>query len=111
MRVLVIVFVLFSGIAQAQVSGPLADSGRKVLSDFDFKITWHKSGTLVFDISVNPAGLVKLCVLNTAQSSIVSTPLMMKAKNHILTNLKFESGSGYADLQSGTVTIQVVIQS
>lgn len=101
----------FSGIAQAQVTGPLADSGRKVLGDFDFKITWHKTGTLVFDISVNPAGIVKLCVLNSAKSTIVSTPLMMKAKNHILANLKFESGSGYADLQSGTVTIQVVIQS
>ncbi len=111
MRVLVIAFVLFSGIAQAQVTGPLADTGRKVITDFDFQVSWHKTGTLVFDISVNPAGVVKLCVLNSTNSTIVSTPLMMKAKNHILTNLKFESGSGYADLQSGTVTIQVVLQS
>lgn len=111
MRILVIAFVLFSGFAQAQVTGPLADSGRKVISDFDFKISWHKAGTLVFDISVNPTGIVKLCVLNSTKSTIVSTPLMMKAKNHILTNLKFESGSGYADLQSGIVTIEVVIQS
>jgi hypothetical protein len=110
MRVLFIVFVLFSGIVQAQVSGPLADSGRKVISDFDFKITWHKAGTLAFDISVSPAGLVKLCVLNSTKSTIVSTPLMVKAKNHILANLKFESGASYADLHSGSVTIQVVLQ-
>lgn len=111
MRVLVCVLFLMSGIAQSQVTGPLADSGRKVISDFDFKITWHKAGVLVFDIAVSPAGDVKLCVLNSLNSTIVSTPLMVKAKNHILTNLKFESGSGYADLHSGTVTINVVISS
>jgi hypothetical protein len=111
MRVFIFVLVLFSGVAQAQLSGPIADSGRKLISEFDFKIAGHKAGTFVFDISVNPSGVVKLCVLNSAKSTIVSTPLMVKAKNHILTNLKFESGAGYPDLQSGTVTIQVVLQN
>jgi hypothetical protein len=110
MRVLIFAILLFSGVAQAQVTGPLADSGRKVITEFDFKITGHKAGVFVFDIAVSPNGVVKLCVLNGAASTIISTPLMVKAKNHILTNLKFESGAGYADLHSGTVTIQVVIE-
>jgi hypothetical protein len=42
MRVLIFSILLFSGIAQAQVTGPLADSGRKVITEFDFKITGHK---------------------------------------------------------------------
>lgn len=110
MRVLICLLFLISGIAHAQVSGPIAESGRKVISEFDFKISGHKAGVFVFDISVSPDGVVKLCVLNSLKSTIVSTPLMVKAKNHILTKLKFESGAGYADLQSGTVTINVELQ-
>jgi hypothetical protein len=62
MRVLVFAILLFSGIAQAQVTGPLADSGRKVITEFDFKITWHKAGVFVFDIAVSPAWPCEACV-------------------------------------------------
>jgi len=58
--------------------------------------------------TVNMDGKVTSCVLQKDQSTLVSTPLMMKAKNSILTGLTFERGYAFPEFHYGFVTIEVV---
>jgi len=93
----------------AQVGGEIAADQRKIISNIEFTISGNQSGKFVFDIAVNKQGAVTSCVVIKAESTLVSTPLMMKSKNLIISNLKFEIGPGFPDFHYGTVTISVVI--
>lgn len=110
MKLLFALIFLVPIVAGAQLSGDLATDGRKVITAFDYQITGHKAGTFVFNIGVNMDGIVTICVLDQTKSDIVSTPLMMKAKNHILKNLKFERGYHFPESHTGTVTITVILE-
>lgn len=110
MKYFLLVWIFIPALTFAQVSGELATDGRKISGEFDFKITGHKAGLFVFNIGVDMEGIVKQCVLDATNSTIVSTPLMVKAKNHILANLKFERGYHFPEMHYGSVTIEVVLQ-
>lgn len=112
MRHLFFMFTIFlSTFTFSQLEGEIADSGRKLLQDFDFSIVGHKQGKFVFNIGVDMDGRIKACEYDATFSTIVSTPLMVKAKNHILTNLKLERGYHYPELHIGRVTITVKLES
>jgi len=108
MKNLIFLFVFVSTASFSQISGDIAADQRKVVSAIEFSITGNQNGIFVFDISVNKAGAVTSCVVRKAESTIISTPLMMKAKNLIVTNLKFESAAGFPEFHRGIVTITVV---
>lgn len=107
-HVLLLFFVLASAISHSQLSGDLATSKRPILKDFACEITGNKTGLLVFDISVDEKGKVISVKLDKVASSFYSTPLIVKATNHIKTNLTFKADSQYPQFHTGTVTITVV---
>jgi len=92
----------------AQVGGEIWTDQRKIVSNIEYTIIGNQSGKFVFDIAVNKQGIVTSCVVIKTESTLVSTPLMMKAKNMIISNLKFEIGPGFPDFHLGSVTISVV---
>ena len=111
MRYLVIFsFCLFSAFSFSQISGEIVSDGRKIETGIPYSITGNgtQTGKFVFKIAVNMDGKVTSCVLQKEESTIVSTPLMMKAKNSILTGLTFERGYQFPEFHYGFVTIEVV---
>lgn len=108
MKILLPIFLLLAQQAYSQLSGEILVDKRKIETDIPYKITGSKAGKFVFEISVNVDGIVTGCVLLTDKSTIVSTPLMMKAKNQILTGLKFERNYTSPEFHKGIVTITVV---
>jgi len=105
---LVILFILVSLQAFTQVSGEIISSGRKIATGIPYSISGTQAGKFVFKIAVNMEGKVTSCVLQKDQSTIVSTPLMMKAKNSILSGLTFEKGYAFPEFHYGLVTIEVI---
>jgi hypothetical protein len=101
-------FLVVSFLAQAQLSGDLANDKRAVVKDFYFEIEGHKAGELVFSITVDETGHVVACELDKTASSGYSTPTMVTAINHIKANLLFAAGSEYPQFHTGTVKITVV---
>lgn len=101
-------FVLFSIFSFTQVSGEIINDGRKIVTPIAYTISGHQSGKFVFKIAVNMDGKVTSCVLQKDESTIVSTPLMMKAKNNILTGLTFEKDYAFPEFHYGYVTIEVI---
>jgi len=108
MKILAVLLILISSFTSiAQLSGDLATQ-RKTVTDIAYTITGHKTGKFVFEIAVNMEGKVTSCVLLTDQSTMVSTPLMMKAKNQIIMGLTFERGYHFPEFHRGFVTITVL---
>jgi len=107
---LFLLYVLFFGTLPlfAQISGDIVSDGRKIETGIPYSISGHQPGKFVFKIAVNMDGKVTSCVLQKDQSTLVSTPLMMKAKNSILTGLTFERGYAFPEFHYGFVTIEVV---
>ncbi|MBL7898712.1 MAG: hypothetical protein JNJ99_09270 [Crocinitomicaceae bacterium] len=105
---LTVSFVLFSFFSYTQVSGEIINDGRKIVTPIAYTISGHQSGKFVFKIAVNMDGKVTSCVLQKDESTIVSTPLMMKAKNNILTGLTFEKDYAFPEFHYGYVTIEVI---
>lgn len=95
-------------ISFAQLSGEIVTDQRKIISNIDYTMVGNQNGKFVFDISVNVNGNITTCVLRKAESTIVSTPQMMKAKNMIIAGLKFEAGNRFPTFHQGVVTITVV---
>ena len=92
----------------SQVYGDLFMDKRKIEKNIDYTISYSKPGKLVFDIAVNSEGKVTSCVLNTSKSTITSTTAMMKAKNKIMQELKFERGYTFPEFHRGSVQIETV---
>jgi len=108
MKYFCLLLILFPVISFAQLSGDLITDQRKIVTDIAYKISGSQTGKFVFDISVNMDGNVTSCILNKSESTLVSTPMMMKAKNLILTGLKFEKGYAFPEFHRGKVTIAFV---
>lgn len=109
MKIILCLLVFVSALSFGQISGELANSGRKYNEDFQFQVEGHKAGYFVFEMGVDMDGVIKICQLIQAESNLVNTPLMVKAKNHILTNLKFERGYQFPKLHSGKIKITIVL--
>ncbi|MBI3133353.1 MAG: hypothetical protein HYZ14_01650 [Bacteroidetes bacterium] len=107
-RILFVLFCLLSLQALTQISGDIVSDGRKIVTGIPYSITGNQTGKFVFKIAVNMDGKVTSCILQKDQSTLVSTPLMMKAKNSILTGLTFERGYAFPEFHYGFVTIEVV---
>ncbi len=92
----------------AQVYGDIMMDKRKVISDFDFTIPHNTEGKLVFDIRVNVDGKVTYCELDESKSTITKTPAMVKARNKIMTELKFAKGIGLPEFHAGYVQMNTI---
>ena len=108
MKIYISLLLLISHVTYAQLSGQIALDKRKIETNIPYTINGTKTGKFVFEISVNVDGKVTGCVLLTDQSTVVSTPLMVRAKNQILTGLKFERSYTSPEFHKGIVTIVVV---
>lgn len=90
---------------QAQLlSGPILQENRKLLSQSDFLIQGNYEGHMVFEIAVNREGVVTSERLLGDQSSFVSTPATIQAKN-LLKKLSFQSGTIYPAFHHVTVRV------
>jgi hypothetical protein len=107
-HILIAFFCLTSLLTFSQISGDIVSDGRKIETGIPYSITGSQTGKFVFKIAVNMEGKVTSCILQKDQSTLVSTPLMMKAKNSILTGLTFERGYTFPEFHYGFVTIEVV---
>lgn len=97
-----------ANVSFSQIYGDIAKDKRPVVQQIDYAIkSSHLSGQLVFDIIVDEKGNVTSCQLNPDKSNINSTPTMMKAKNRILMDLKFQAGYIYPQYHHGEVVVKV----
>jgi hypothetical protein len=98
--------------SDAQVAGEIINDQRKIAAEINYQLPGGiHEGLMVFDISVDMDGDVTYCSLVKSASTVVSSPLMLKARNLIISNLKFEQGPQFPQWHKGTVTIQVVKDS
>ena len=107
-NLLTLLVLCLSNFAISQVYGEIFMDKRDVATEFTFTIEHTKEATLVFDIRVNKDGKVTSCVLNEERSTTASYPVMMKAKNKIMSQLKFNTGIGYPEFHQGYVQMKTV---
>ncbi len=108
MKSLIILLFIVGGSANAQVMGDIATDGRAITTDIDYNLYRDTTGMLVFNIAVNMEGKVTSCAVNRDKSTLRSTPLLISAKNRILTGLSFERGYAFPKHHQGLVQINVV---
>lgn len=101
--------ILCSHLSFSQIYGDLAKDKRPVEKNIDYAISGRQNGQIVFDIVVDEKGHVTSCVLDKAKTNIKSTPTIMKAKNSILSQLKFKAGYVYPQFHRGEIVIKVFI--
>lgn len=82
----VFTFLAFNSNGQV-ISGELKDSGRKMISEEDFVIESHVSGSATYEITVNEKGNVT--GMRLLSTDVKSTPARYYLENHIK-KLKFE---------------------
>ncbi|MBK7129807.1 MAG: hypothetical protein IPM74_05120 [Crocinitomicaceae bacterium] len=107
--IIVFLFVLFSAVGYTQITGDIISDGRKIETGIEYTMKGTQAGIMVFSISVNMDGKVSACTLIKEESTIISTPSMIKAKNRILTGLTFEKGYHFPEFHEGKVTIEFVL--
>jgi len=106
---LILLSVLFfiSNLTFSQIYGDITTDKRPVVNHIDYAIPGYSAGQLVFDIIVDEKGNISSCKLDKAKSTVKSTPTMMKAKNRILMDLKFEASPLYPKFHYGEIVIKV----
>lgn len=87
-------FLCFALNLSAQMSGDLINSGRKCLTETDFKITASQDGFVKYILTVDNTGRVMSATLIKSESSVKSTPSLIKARS-FLNGLEFEPGTKY----------------
>lgn len=108
-HILFLLLFTLSTIGFSQLSGDILTSGRKITEQIAYTLPMNVTGKLVFDIAVNTEGKVTSCILNKAESTIISTRYAYEAKNRILSELKFEAGNGFPTFHQGQITITSAI--
>lgn len=88
-------FFVFCSINGQVLSGTVVESGRKLIGKFDFEIVGNKSGVVVVECAVNRKGDVTATKVVYDETTITSTPDIMKSQNRGK-KLKFTAGNGYA---------------
>lgn len=108
MKTITLFTLIFLGnISLSQVYGEIFMDKRPITQDIDYTLYYHKEGVLVFTIAVNTDGDVTSCELDKSKTTVISTPMKMKAKNRIMQELKFEKGNGYPTFHRGYVQIKI----
>ncbi len=93
-EIVIAVLLCFSAHVSAQLSGDLITSGRKCLTDTDFTILASKTGVVKYILSVDNTGKVVSATLMKSESTVSSTPSLIKSRNYV-SNLTFEPGTKY----------------
>lgn len=101
---LLLLVITYTGFSQ--VFGEILSDKRAISKDMEYTIQYSQPGKLIFNIAVDMDGNVTSCVLNKSKSTITATPAMMKAKNKIIANLKFERGYHWPKHHQGYVVIK-----
>ena len=101
--------ILWSQSAISQIYGDLAKDKRPIEKQIDYAIPAKYEGQIVFDIVVDEKGNVTSCTLDKAKTNIKSTPTIMKAKNKVLSQLKFKASSIYPQFHRGEIVFKVYI--
>lgn len=89
------------------LSGELLDSGRKMLSTYNFEIKDKYNGYQLFELAVNPEGKVISVKDINEKGVIISTPAKMLASGELY-NLKFEAASHYPKFHHVKVKVKFV---
>lgn len=100
-------FALFLSVSTfgfSQLTGELAKYNRKIEKDVSYKMVSSKVGVCAYTISVDPKGNVTSATLIKKETTISSTPTLMKAKNAILA-MKFEGCTYCPKYHQGVVMI------
>lgn len=92
--------------AQAQLSGELVNSGRKCLTETDFTLSGSQEGVVKYILTVDSKGNVVSETLMKSETTVRSTPSIMKARNFVKT-LKFEPGTAYPKFHEVKVLIHI----
>ena len=95
----------------SQIYGDLAIDKRPIVKAIDYGVVSNYNGQIVFNVVVDEQGNVTVCKLNKKKTTVKSTPTMMKAKNRILMQLKFKSGSIYPQFHNGEIIIKAYMKS
>ena len=106
-NILVLLFVFISSLSFSQIYGEIAKDKRPVVKSIDFGLKANYTGQIVFDIVVDEKGNVTVCAVDKSKTNVRSTPTMMKAKNRVLMDLKFQASSMYPQFHRGQVVIKV----
>ncbi|UKN03229.1 hypothetical protein K6119_06835 [Paracrocinitomix mangrovi] len=99
---------LTSCLLYGQVYGDIFMDKRKIEKDISYTVPYSTPGKLVFDIAVDIDGKITSCVLDESKSTIKKTGVMMRAKNIIMQELKFEQGYQWPKFHRGSVQINTV---
>lgn len=87
------------------LSGDLKDSGRKMLTRSELKVTGKKyRGFQIFEISVDRKGVVNGVRHIPTANELTSTPARIQATN-LLSALEFEAGTHYPKFQRARVRV------
>lgn len=105
--IIIVVLFFFTNLSYSQIYGEITIDKRPVINHIDYAIPGNVKGQLVFDIIVNEKGIVTVCKLDKIKSTIKSTPTMMRAKNRILMDLKFQASTLYPKFHNGQVIVKV----
>lgn len=104
--VLFLVFTSYFSFSQL-LSGNVLDSGRKMLTTYDFKIKGKYKGVKYFELSVNLEGKVTGVREEVKADSFVSSPAKLIARKE-LEKLQFEAGTRYDKFQQVLVKVEFV---
>ena len=105
--IMISVFCSIYFFGMSQLSGDLAQDGRKLLTETSFVIEGNHNGKLVFDLAVNPEGEITSIKYNHSESSVSSTPSQMKARKYV-NDFKFEKGTHFPKFHQTKVTLTMV---
>ncbi len=98
-----IVFLAFNGFSQL-IDGSLVQSGRRLLTPTDFKLSSNFKGEVYFEIAVDNLGKVTNVRFIQSQTTTNSTPARIEAQNFIK-KLEFESGTYFPKFQHAKVRV------
>ena len=90
---ILLTFVSFEARTQI-ISGDLVQSGRKMISDSDFKVVGRYTGFQYYELSVNREGRVTDVRHLVQKGALISTPARILASGK-LNELEFQKGTSY----------------
>ena len=109
-HILIILTLFITQLSFSQVYGELAIDKRPIVKAIDYGVVSNYRGQIVFDIVVDEQGNVTVCKLNKVKTNVKSTPTIMKAKNRIVMQLKFQAHSIYPKFHRGQIVMKAYIK-
>jgi hypothetical protein len=104
--ILILLIVFTTQFSFSQIYGEIAIDKRPIVKAIEYGVVSNYKGQIVFDIVVDEQGNVTVCKYNKVKSNVKSTPTIMKAKNRIVTELKFKAHSIYPQFHRGQIVMK-----